>query len=163
MRKNLCISIYCLIFASEKETNNKLKPKTRKGREIMNTIATTILNQLGGHHFVVMTGAKRMVAIENGLRFNIGQNGSKANLVKVLLNGDDTYTMQFWKQGREINPYTLMMKYYEQGMSEAQIEAKVKEAAKKAEPKILKEYEGIYFDQLQSLFTEYTKLYTSLF
>lgn len=104
-----------------------------------------------------------MVALENGLRFNIGSNGSKANLVKVILNGDDTYTMQFWKQGREINPYTLMMKYYEQGMSEAQIEAKVQEAAKKAEPKMLKEYEGIYFDQLQSLFTEYTKLYTSLF
>lgn len=127
------------------------------------TIATTILNQLGGNHFVVMTGAKRMVAFENGLRFNIGTNGSKANLVKVILNGDDTYTMQFWKQGREINPYTLMMKYYEQGMTEAQIEAKVQEAAKKAEPKMLKEYEGIYCDQLQSLFTEYTKLYTSLF
>ena len=126
-------------------------------------IANTILSQFGGHKFVVMTGAKNMVDIENGIRFNIGQNGSKANTVKVILNGDDTYTMQFWKQGREINPYTLMMKYYEQGMSEAQIEAKVKEAAKKAEPKMLKEYEGIYFDQLQSLFTEYTKLYTSLF
>ena len=137
---------------------------TDKRHKIMaTTIATTILNQFGGHHFVVMTGAKRIVALENGLRFNIGQNGSKANLVKVLLNGDDTYTMQFWKQGREINPYTLMMKYYEQGMSEAQIEAKVKESAKKAEPKMLKEYEGIYFDQLQSIFTEYTKLYTSLF
>ena len=39
MHKNLCISIYCLIFASEKETNNKLNPKTRKGREIMKTTA----------------------------------------------------------------------------------------------------------------------------
>ena len=27
----------CRIFASEKETNNKLNPKTRKGREIMKT------------------------------------------------------------------------------------------------------------------------------
>lgn len=39
MHKNLCISIYCCIFASEKETNNKLKPKTRKGNEIMKTTA----------------------------------------------------------------------------------------------------------------------------
>ena len=33
----MCISNYCRIFASEKETNNKLNPKTRKGREIMKT------------------------------------------------------------------------------------------------------------------------------
>ena len=37
MRKNFCISDSCCIFASEKETNNKLNPKTRKGREIMKT------------------------------------------------------------------------------------------------------------------------------
>ena len=35
----MCISNYCRIFASEKETNNKLNPKTRKGREIMKTTA----------------------------------------------------------------------------------------------------------------------------
>ena len=34
----MCIWFYCCIFASEKETNNNLKPKTRKGTEIM-TIA----------------------------------------------------------------------------------------------------------------------------
>ena len=39
MHKNLCISDNCCIFASEKETNNKLKPKTRKGTEIMKTTA----------------------------------------------------------------------------------------------------------------------------
>ncbi len=37
MHKYLHISNYCRIFASEKETNNKLNPKTRKGREIMKT------------------------------------------------------------------------------------------------------------------------------
>ena len=35
----MCISNYCRIFASEKETNNKLNPKTRKGTEIMKTTA----------------------------------------------------------------------------------------------------------------------------
>jgi len=39
MRKYLCFSESCRIFASEKETNNKLAPKTRKGREIMKTTA----------------------------------------------------------------------------------------------------------------------------
>ena len=33
----MCISDNCCIFASEKETNNKLNPKTLKGREIMKT------------------------------------------------------------------------------------------------------------------------------
>ena len=37
MRKYLCISENCCIFASEKETKNKLNPKTRKSREIMKT------------------------------------------------------------------------------------------------------------------------------
>ena len=39
MRKYLCVSEKCRIFASEKETNNKLNPETRKGREIMKTFA----------------------------------------------------------------------------------------------------------------------------
>ena len=129
----------------------------------MATIATTILEQLGGHHFVVMTGANHMVALDRGLRFNIGKNGSKANVVKVILRGDDTYTMQFWKQPREVNTFLLMVKYYEQGMSEEQIQKKVQDAVKRSEPQMLKEYDGIYFDQLQELFTQYTKLYTSLF
>ena len=39
MHKYLHVSNYCRIFASEKETNNKLNPKTRKGTEIMKTTA----------------------------------------------------------------------------------------------------------------------------
>jgi len=39
MRKYLCISESCCIFATEKETNNKLNPKTRKGTKIMKTTA----------------------------------------------------------------------------------------------------------------------------
>ena len=128
----------------------------------MATIANTILEQLGGNHFIVMTGAKRFVALERGIRFNIGRNGSKANLVKVILRGDDTYTMQFWKQQREVNTISLMVKYIEHGMSNEQIEKKVQEAVKRSEPQMLKEYDGIYFDQLQELFTQYTKLYTRL-
>jgi len=133
----------------------------------MTTIATTIYNQLGGHKFVVMTGAKNMVAIENGLRFNIGQNGSKAYTVKVILKGDDTYTMQFIKQGREVNEYTILLRYMDKGLSEQEfnetVTKAIERAKKNAEPKILKEYNGLFFDQLQPLFTEYTKMYTRLF
>jgi len=39
MRKYLCISESCYIFASEKETNNKLNPKTLTGTKIMKTTA----------------------------------------------------------------------------------------------------------------------------
>ena len=133
----------------------------------MTTIATTIYNQLGGHKFVVMTGAKNMVAIDNGLRFNIGQNGSKANTVKVILNGDDTYTMQFIRQGREVNEYTILLRYMDKGLSEQDfnetVTKAIERAKKNAEPKVLKEYNGLFFDQLQPLFTEYTKMYTRLF
>lgn len=130
-------------------------------------IANTILNQFGGHHFTVMTGAKNFVAIENGIRFNIGKNGSKANVVKVILNWDDTYTMSFIKAGREVNEYAILMRYADKGLSEQEFNETVSKAIEKAkknsEPKTLKEYSGIYFDQLQEFFTEYTKLYTRLF
>lgn len=126
-------------------------------------IANTILNQLGGNHFVVMTGAKNFVTVDNGLRFQIGKNSSKANVVKVMLQVDDTYTMQFWNKGREFNPYTLMVKYFDQGMSEEQVKVKVAAAEKNAEPKMLKEYNGLFFDQLQEFFTEYTHMNTKLF
>lgn len=47
--------------------------------------AQTILNQLGGNRFVAMTGAKNFVALENGIKFNIGKNASKANTVKITV------------------------------------------------------------------------------
>lgn len=130
-------------------------------------IANTILSQFGGHKFVVMTGARNFVAIENGIRFNIGKNGSQANMVKVILNSDDTYTMSFIKQGREVNEYIILMKYADKGLSEQEfnetVSKAIAKAKKNAEPKILKEYNGLFFDQLQDFFTEYTKMYTRLF
>lgn len=71
MRKNLCIWNYCRIFASEKETNNKLNPKTRKGREIMKTF-TQYSNEV---LTVVMSNLKNGVSgstIANTLVSNFG-------------------------------------------------------------------------------------------
>ena len=162
------ISRKSITFVSEIINKTKQdRAATYKRHEKMTTIATTIYNQLGGHKFVVMTGAKNMIAIENGLRFNIGQNGSKANTVKVILNGDDTYTMQFIKQGREVNEYTILLRYMDKGLSEQEfnetVTKAIERAKKNAEPKVLKEYNGLFFDQLQPLFTEYAKMYTRLF
>lgn len=124
--------------------------------------STVIFEQLGGNIFARMTNAKNFVALENGIKFTIGRNASKSNLVKILLNIDDTYTLQFWNKGKDINSLLFMVKYYQQGMNDDEIKRKVAEDMKKAEPKLLKEYNGIYAEQLQEIFTNYTKLYTRI-
>lgn len=58
-------------------------------------IAKTILDQLGGNRFMVMTGAKNLVAIDAGVRFRVGQNAKGINMVEVRLNGRDLYDMRF--------------------------------------------------------------------
>lgn len=58
-------------------------------------IANTILAQLGGGRFVVMTGAKFLTAIEGGLHFRIGRNDAGVNFVRVILDVNDTYRMEF--------------------------------------------------------------------
>jgi hypothetical protein len=105
-------------------------------KEEQKSIAATILEQLGGGRFQVMTGAKDLtfgeVEGKPFLQFRIGRNGSKANIIVVELDaGRDLYNMKFLQ-------------------------------LRKMELKELESYNGIFFDQLQELFTEYTGLYTSL-
>lgn len=60
-----------------------------------NTVAKTIATQIGNRAFF-MLGARDLVAVEQGLQFAI--RGTKvANKVRVVLAGDDTYTVEFWK------------------------------------------------------------------
>lgn len=113
------------------------------------TIADTILNQLGGNHFIVMTGAKNFVWDDKNhtLRMTLPKNGSKANRLWITLNWDDTYTMDFFK-------YTA---------AKLKIDHKAGTAKMIDEKKTeVKKYEHIYCDQLQELFTEVTKMYTHL-
>jgi hypothetical protein len=57
-------------------------------------IANTIMNQLGGRHFISMTGADRITAQESGVKFFIkAKNENKINLIEVILTPEDTYTM----------------------------------------------------------------------
>ena len=89
-----------------------------------------------------MTGAKNFIAIENGVNFKIGKNSSKANMIEVTLDANDTYTIKFIK-------FTNWRMTKEYKMIEAKKE-------------ILKEMNGIYCDELQTVFTNYTGMYTHL-
>jgi len=59
-------------------------------------IARTILAQLGGKRFCVMTGARDFIAIEDGLFFSLPRlPGVKINRVRIRLTPSDTYTVEF--------------------------------------------------------------------
>lgn len=63
-------------------------------------IATTILEQLGGGVFRMMTGARDFIAIERGLRFKLPSNFARGphgcvNLVTIELTPADTYRVKF--------------------------------------------------------------------
>ena len=59
------------------------------------TVAKTILEQLGGNKFRVMTGAKNFGARDNSLSMRIGRNSSNTNYLKITLNSMDTYDKKF--------------------------------------------------------------------
>lgn len=60
-----------------------------------NQIATTILQQLGGNHFAVMTGSKNFIAGKNSLSMKLSRNSSKSNYLRITLNGKDLYDLEF--------------------------------------------------------------------
>ena len=97
------------------------------------TVANTILKQLGGNKFRVMTGAKNFMGIADGLVMKIGRNSSNSNYLKITLNSMDTYDMEFAK------------------------------LTKMGEKKSVTEYNNIYNDMLTDQFTAHTGMYTRLF
>lgn len=121
-----------------------------KTSETAREISATILQQLGGRHFLVMTGSKNLVYGTNDnnqdfLRMSLVKNASKANRLTICYNaGLDVYNMHF----ERYTPPRWYPKQY-----------------KYSDPKLetIKTYAEIYFDQLQELFTETTGLLTRLF
>lgn len=106
-------------------------------------VADIILEQLGGYRFTVMTGAHGFIADGNTLRMMLTKNASKANRLWITLDGDDTYTMRFFKYtAPRFNTKTCTF-----------TEEKVTE---------IKKISGVYCDQLQDIFTETTGLYTRI-
>ena len=96
------------------------------------TVAKTILTQLGGRKFSVMTGAKNFMDHGDALSMRIGRNSSNSNYLKVTLNCMDLYDLRFSK------------------------------VSKWGEEKSIKTYHDIYCDILVETFESHTGMYTSL-
>lgn len=98
-------------------------------------IAETIMQQMGGTRFALMTGAKNFMCGENGeLTFQYPSRNRKGFIragVKISLNVMDTYDVEFidMKRNGELRRKTVS---------------------------------NVYHDQLQAVFTAETGLYTSL-
>ena len=62
-------------------------------------VAETILEQLGGHRFMAMTGARCFVGDWRALRFRLPGTGGFVrggiNFVRITLNDMDTYDVEF--------------------------------------------------------------------
>jgi len=99
------------------------------------TIANTIIAQLGGRRFTVMTGAKDFCATETGLSFRLPGAGGYCkngiNRVRIALTGRDDYDV-FFHRVRGAKLTTIAM------------------------------HSGIYAEQLRDVFTAATGLQTSL-
>jgi len=107
------------------------------------TVAQTILEQLGGNKFIVMTGSKNFVSDKNSLRMKLAGNKSRANYLKITLNGLDLYDMEFDKcTAAKFNINTGEYRDFEK--------------------KEIVRFNDVMFDQLQEIFTSVTGLYTHL-
>ncbi len=95
-------------------------------------IANTILAQLGGNKFIAMTGSKNFIASKQSLTMTLTKNKVKAKYLRIVLEVNDTYSMTFFTLNRNHDSV------------------------------VKSEYKDVYFDQLQSIFTEVTGLYTQL-
>jgi hypothetical protein len=95
-------------------------------------VAQQILQQLGGKMFTLMTGSNNFVASQNSIRMNLKGNKAKAKWLQITLNSMDTYDLMFFTADKQLN---IIVKC---------------------------EFKGIYCDQLQSVFTQVTGLYTRL-
>lgn len=58
-------------------------------------VANTMIAQLGGNRFKVMTGAKNFTAGDNTLTFKVGSNAKGVTHVRVTLTPMDDYRMEF--------------------------------------------------------------------
>lgn len=74
------------------------------GERVNKQIALDIYNQLGGNKFAVMTGARNLFSRSDtaygGMQIDF-KGSQKANRLVVLVDAMDTYTVEFWKIGRE--------------------------------------------------------------
>lgn len=58
-------------------------------------VAGTILEQLGGHRFQTMTGARDFVSDHHRLSFRVPRAKNGINHITIALEESDTYTLTF--------------------------------------------------------------------
>jgi hypothetical protein len=111
-----------------------------------------IAEQIGGNKFLVMTGSKFQYYGYDKLGYvylmiKLTRNQSKAQYLKIQLNGLDLYDLTFSRIKKTLTPLAkeLGIKIYDE------------------ETVIVKEYKDVYADMLQDIFTSVTGLYTRLF
>lgn len=112
----------------------------------------TIVEQIGGNKFLAMTGSKFQYYGHNKLGYvylmiKLTKNQSKAQYLKIQLNGLDLYDLTFSRIKKTLTPLAkeLGIKVYDE------------------EVITVKEYKDVYADMLQDIFTSMTGLYTTLF
>jgi hypothetical protein len=107
--------------------------------ETKDQVAATILKQIGGNRFLVMTGSHSLVSnrTKQSLSMKLRRNKSRANYLTISLNAMDTYDMLF-------------------------ISYKINSKTQELKMDTIKELNVIYNDQLEEMFTHVTGLYTSL-
>lgn len=96
-------------------------------------IALTILEQLGGRLFLMLTGSTGLVDSGRGLQLKIGSNAKRVTHMRIDLADDDTYSIKFYrvtKRGLDIT--------------------------------VLSEMEMINAEQLKDIFEEATGLYVTV-
>ena len=96
MHKYLHVSNYCRIFASEKETNNKLNPKTRKGTKSMKTTANN-------------TESKKMTLDEEMAMWEARANDEFGTILKVINEACADY---FYAEPDEYGILTTPLSHY---------------------------------------------------
>lgn len=107
------------------------------------SVASEILNQLGGNRFIVMTGTKNFISDGYTLRMTLPKNLSKANRLEITLTPDDLYTVRFYRYtAPRLNRTTWT--YSDEKITEIEI------------------IDGVYCDMLQEIFTRVTGMYTHL-
>ena len=113
-----------------------MKP-TAQQTEIRNEVIETMINQLGGTKFFLMTGSKpqyKDISTDSPLiALKLTKNNSKANYLTIqYIRSTDLYKMEFIKMNIK-------------------------------ERKIVSSYDNIYSDQLTEIFESETGLRTTLF
>lgn len=96
-------------------------------------VAETILAQLGGKKFIMMTGARNFVGSEDSLSFRLPgtMTRNRINHVRITLDPSDTYSLTF-------------------------------SAIRKMKAKIVSEHSEVYSDNLCELFRDITGLETRM-